>query len=106
MSLRDLVVGDSIMTHDLNLGTRKLKVTRVGRKYLYVGRQRFDRETGRVADEFGHAHAYSLSEWGVLSTYRETRHLLLLFGVRLDPKIDHLTTKIYEALKPLIEGEK
>lgn len=102
--LRDVRVGDKITIHDVNLGTRKRTVDKVGNKWLHAGNDRFDRDTGRIDDDFGHATAYAVEAWDYLERVRSARRELIDFGLTSNPRMDDdLLLKVHEVLKPLME---
>lgn len=67
-TLKDLKVGDPIIVTEVNYRKNtphQFVVTKVGRKYLEVGRDGFEMESGnwRSKDYPHHKHAYTLEEW-------------------------------------------
>lgn len=66
MSLRGVKVGDVVITTDVNrMGHRREAVTSIGRKYITVGRRRYDIETGVSTGPWAsHYHAYTIARWG------------------------------------------
>jgi hypothetical protein len=107
--LFDLKAGDPVIIKGLSrLPTvvRRTVVTSVGRKWLKVGNQKFSRLTGAIGDEYGHYHAYSLSEWDEIEEVRRVRGELSRYGVTVD---SHVTRKslltIHKAVVSAFSGK-
>jgi len=64
-ALADLRPGDEVMLCDANHAPRKVKIERVGRKYVFIERDDlgFARDTGRRNDRWGNTHIETLNEY-------------------------------------------
>lgn len=86
--LWDLKVGDPLKVEDRHWGVYKERVTRVGSKWLYIGKQKYNRETGHADDEYGSRRAYTLSQWDHIEEVRKAREELLNeHGMSIDRRI-------------------
>lgn len=63
MSLAGVKVGDELVVRDVNFGTTRETVSAVARKYVSTARSRYDIETGRAHDAYGHKRAYTPAQW-------------------------------------------
>lgn len=111
MALKDLKVGDPIYLSSRFGGTGLRKVKRVGRKYIYLeGREQdgFDRETGRINDDYGNAYVYTVEDWEKKASKEKAEKQLSDWGLQfnygpLSSKARERAVKIVEALRPLFE---
>jgi len=116
-TLKDLKVGDPVILTEVNYrknAPHQFVVTKVGRKYIEVGHDGFEIESGnwRSKDYSGHKHAYTLEEWDrhqLEMRYRESvRNYIdaLRYSYSLDKMTDaQLTLGInqFESLCELIK---
>lgn len=103
--LFDLKPGDPVVVNDLNRGARRTEVSKVGAKYLHVGRSSFDRLTGRVNDRYGNQYAYSMSEWDSLESVRVAKEKLRSLGLNPGVHVKNETVlRAAQLLAPLLPG--
>lgn len=74
-NLEGVVVGDTLILSGSNMRGRRTEVTvtRVGRKYVYVGRSRYRMDTGTEADGYGHTSLRTPAQ--AAEAYRRTEML-------------------------------
>jgi hypothetical protein len=91
--------GAPVVIDDANRGVRRTVVTKVGRKYISAGGQQFVIATGRVHDAYGHALAYTESQWERLALERR-----LLNATRRTERAmrDDLSKLSMEALREIL----
>lgn len=64
MSLRDVKVGDVVVTTDVNRkGVARHPVTAIGRKYITTRGQQYEIATGNHADAQGRRYAFTEAQW-------------------------------------------
>lgn len=63
--LNEVAVGDFVIIRDGHSGTQRVRVVKVGRKYITVGVHQFERETGRWSNPnfASQKHAYTEAAW-------------------------------------------
>ncbi|MDX3551019.1 hypothetical protein PV729_04400 [Streptomyces europaeiscabiei] len=82
MDLSGVAVGDTLILSDRGQRS-EVTVTKVGRKYLYVGQSRFSIETGVAADGYGHSRVRTLAQ--VAEADRRTSLLSNIKALGLEP---------------------
>jgi hypothetical protein len=104
-NLWDLKIGDPVMVEDVNrIGSGRRLVTKVGHKYVHIGGEKYDRTTGRVADDYGHRTAYTLSQWEQREQVAKAREGLKGLGLSVATGVSPETVlRMAELLKPMLE---
>lgn len=107
--VRDLKPGDVVFVHIRNFAPRRGKVAKVGPKNLYIegGKKPFDRDTGRIKDDYGDTHLKTIERHEYDERLGRARGRLSDFGIvfRLGTSDEKLLA-IEAALAPLIDAEK
>jgi hypothetical protein len=102
--LDDVKVNDPVMISDVNRGAGRARVTKIGHKYVYVGDRKFDRETGRVVDNYGHSVMFTIPQWEHNEAVERARKALIALGLHADRRVpDDRVLRMATLLKPLID---
>lgn len=114
MQLKDLKVGDSVYLSRRSDVAGLHKVAKVGRKYLYLEGRRndgYDRETGRINDDYGNEYVYTVEEWKKKEAAARAEKQLSDWGMQFSYGIvarqsREKAPQIVAAIKHLFEEEK
>jgi hypothetical protein len=105
-NLGSLKIGDPVMINDINRGWSRRTVSKVGHKYVHAGDQKFDIATGRVADQYGHAHAYTLSQWEHIEAVEKARKALRGLGLTVERGTsEEAVLRMVDLLKPMLDAK-
>lgn len=105
MTIALLVVGSPAIVTDPNHPARHVTVTRVGRKYVYVGNdldRGFDRETGRRNDNWGNTRLWTVDEYESWQASELAQQQLQAWGVTLASRVRGRALEIRDALQSLL----
>lgn len=82
--MQSLKEGDSAILTDRNFPSRRVRITKVGRTNLYVGKNMFDRVTGQAKDRYGNSRLLTIEQHALDTAVDEARIYLRRVGVELD----------------------
>ena len=115
MDLTNIKVGDILICRDVNESKArqqralKFPVTRVGRKYLVVGGKEYDRKTGRINDNYGHAWLQTVDEYEAEKTMKNLTDKMYDLKIQLDLSKSGLSNaskiKVFQVLLSAVENE-
>lgn len=104
-AIKDLKVGDPAVLVDYYNKAHKVKITRVGRKYIAVGHNEFLRETGRSVSQYSYPTLYTVEDHEFRRRVATASQALRSIGVRVEPGPNEarIVFAAHEALRDLIK---
>lgn len=106
--MRGVKVGDEVVLVEnyRNSPPRRVKVTRVGRKYLYVDNYGFDRDTGRASDGYGYRFVRTIVAHAQNEQRIAAEQALRKLGITyITAPAAGRFVAIYEAVRPIFDEE-